>query len=303
LMGSLFGGKVPAILNALASFAGIKSASASSLLGMVGPLVMGVLGKKIAGSGLNVSGLVNLLQGEKSSILGALPGGMSAVMGLASNLGGGASQVETPTTGGTRWLLPLLLLLGLGGGIIYYMKNCTKPATPVVKVPEMPKVDTLAAKATEAIANFAKKLGSGFELKGNKDGIESQLVAFIEDAAKPVDKTTWFNFDRLLFQTGSAQIDIEKSKDQLTNMVEILKAFPKVKLKIGGYTDNVGNEAANMKLSGNRATAVLNYLVEQGIDKARLAAEGYGPQHPVADNATEEGRAQNRRVAVRVTEK
>jgi OmpA-OmpF porin, OOP family len=304
LMGTLFGGKVPAILNALASFAGIKSGSASSLLGMVGPLVMGVLGKKISGSGLNVSGLLNLLQGEKSSILGALPGGMSAVMGLASNLSGGSMpSVDTETSSGNRWLLPLLLLLGLGGGIIYYMKNCTKPAMPEVKVPEMPKVDTMAAKATEMATNFAKKLASGFELKGNKDGIESQLVAFIEDAAKPVDKTTWFNFDRLLFQTGSAQIDIEKSKDQLSNMVEILKAFPKVKLKIGGYTDNVGNEASNMKLSGNRATAVMNYLVEQGIDKARLAAEGYGPQHPVASNDTEEGRAQNRRVAVRVTEK
>ena len=130
-----------------------------------------------------------------------------------------------------------------------------------------------------------------------------RLVAFIEDAAKPVDKTTWFNFDRLLFETGSAKIDIEKSSDQLSNMVEILKAFPKVKLKIGGYTDNTGNEASNMKLSKARAEAVVAYLVEKSIDKTRLAAEGYGSQFPAGDNSTEAGRAQNRRIGVRVTEK
>ncbi len=314
LMGSLFGGKVPAILSALSSFAGIKSSSTSSLLGMVGPLVMGVLGKKINSEGLNLGGLLNLLGGEKSSILGALPGGMSSVMGLASGLGGGGSigggstpDVEAAT--GNRWLWPLLLLAGLGAGIVYYMKNCTaKPEMPKAEVPtvQVPSVDTMKAAAGQAAASalaYAKKLATGFELKGNKDGIESKLVAFIEDAAKPVDKTTWFNFDRLLFETGSAKIDMAKSADQLANMVEVLKAFPKVKLKIGGYTDNVGSEASNMKLSAARATAVVDYLISKGVDKARLAGEGYGPQHPVASNDTEEGRAQNRRIAVRVTEK
>ncbi len=310
LMGSLFGGKVPAILSALSSFSGIKSSSTSSLLGMVGPLVMGVLGKKIKSEGLNVGGLLNLLGGEKSSILGALPGGLSSVMGLASGLGGatGGSSHTTPdveAATGNRWLWPLLLLAGLGAGIVYYMKNCTaKPEMPKAAVPtvQVPSVDTMKAAAASALA-YAKKLATGFELKGNKDGIESKLVAFIEDATKPVDKTTWFNFDRLLFETGSAKIDMAKSTDQLANMVEVLKAFPKVKLKIGGYTDNVGNEASNMKLSAARATAVVDYLISKGVDKARLAGDGYGPQHPVASNDTEEGRAQNRRIAVRVTEK
>ena len=310
LMGNLFGGKVPAILNAVSSFAGIKSSSTSTLLGMVGPLVMGVLGKKINSDGLNLSGLLNLLKGEKSSIMNALPGGLGSIMGLASNFTGnmgGASVPEIETSTGNRWIWPLLLLAGLGAGIVYYMKNCTsKPEMPKAELPAMPSVDTMASKAAEMAASattYMKKLASGFELKGNKDGIESQLVAFIEDASKPVDKTTWFNFDRLLFETGSAKIDMATSADQLTNMVEVLKAFPKVKLKIGGYTDNVGKEASNMKLSAARAAAVVEYLTSKGIDKSRLVPEGYGSSNPVASNDTEEGRAQNRRIAVRVTEK
>lgn len=304
LLGQLFGNKMPGIINALSAFAGTKSGTVSSLLGMMGPVVMGVLGKKINSDGLNASGLAHLLHIEKNSILGALPGGLSAVMGLASGLNKPDHIDEVVPALGNRWLWPLLLLLGLGGAIVYYMKNCTtKPTMPETMTVPAVKIDTVAYPVTEAVSGFVKKLSSGFELKGNKDGIESQLVAFIEDAAKPVDKTTWFNFDRLLFETGSAKIDIEKSSDQLSNTVEILKAFPKVKLKIGGYTDNTGNEASNMKLSKARAEAVVAYLVEKSIDKTRLAAEGYGSQFPAGDNSTEAGRAQNRRIGVRVTEK
>lgn len=169
-----------------------------------------------------------------------------------------------------------------------------------------PTMETAPAAAPTAAApeatGFSKKLSSGFDVLGKLNGMEAGLVGFIE-SDKPVDKTTWFNFDRLTFKTGSAELDMDKSKEQLTNIHEVLKAFPKVKLKVGGYTDNTGDEAANMKLSQERATTVANALVGMGTDKARLEAEGYGPQHPVADNTTEEGRAQNRRIAVRVTSK
>jgi K(+)-stimulated pyrophosphate-energized sodium pump len=76
-----------------------------------------------------------------------------------------------------------------------------------------------------------------------------------------------------------------------------------VKLKVGGYTDNTGNEQANMALSQKRAEAVKTALVNMGVKADRLDAEGYGPQYPVATNDTEEGRAQNRRISVRVMAK
>ena len=86
-------------------------------------------------------------------------------------------------------------------------------------------------------------------------------------------------------------------------MVEILKAYPAVELKLGGYTDNVGDPAFNLKLSGDRAKSVMDEMIKMGIAKDRLESEGYGEQFPVASNDTEEGKAQNRRIAVRVTKK
>lgn len=149
---------------------------------------------------------------------------------------------------------------------------------------------------------FKTKLPNGVELNIPQFGIENKLLAFIQDSSKPVDSTTWFNFDRLLFDTGKATLQ-PSSEEQLNNIAEILKAYPNVHVKIGGYTDNTGDPAANKTLSEARAKTVMDALVSKGIDASRLASEGYGDQYPVGDNSTEEGRAQNRRIALRVTQK
>jgi OmpA-OmpF porin, OOP family len=74
-------------------------------------------------------------------------------------------------------------------------------------------------------------------------------------------------------------------------------------LRIGGYTDNQGDAAANLKLSQDRANNVMQQLVTMGVDPSRLDAKGYGEDHPVADNTTDAGRAMNRRISMRVTAK
>ena len=138
--------------------------------------------------------------------------------------------------------------------------------------------------------------------KSPQFGVENKLIAFLNDSSKPVDDAAWFNFDRLLFDTGSATLQ-PSSQEQLGNVANILKAYPNVHLKIGGYTDNSGDAGANMALSAARAKTVMDSLVSSGIDASRLSSEGYGDQFPVGDNTTEEGRAQNRRIAMRVTAK
>ena len=161
-----------------------------------------------------------------------------------------------------------------------------------------------ADNAADAVANFFKHtLPGGFEINASPDGVENALISFIGDDAG-VDKTSWFNFDALKFQTGKDQLDMEFSQKQLTNIVEILKAYPNVNIKLGGYTDSDGDDKFNLALSQRRANNIMKALVTAGIDATRLEAEGYGEAHPACPaNDTPECKAQNRRIAVRVTKK
>ena len=122
-----------------------------------------------------------------------------------------------------------------------------------------------------------------------ENGVESRLLSFIIGGTRVVKDTVWFNFDRLLFETGSSILTPE-SKEQVDNIAAILKAYPAVDIKLGGYTDNVGNPAENLKLSSDRANRVRTDLISRGIAADRLTAEGYGENHPVSDNLTPEGR-------------
>ena len=97
------------------------------------------------------------------------------------------------------------------------------------------------------------------------------------------------------FDTGKATLKPDAS-EVIAEIVAALKSKPQFKVKLEGHTDNVGSAAANKKLSDDRAKAVMAAIVVKGIDKARLSAEGFGQEKPVADNNTEAGRAKNRRV-------
>lgn len=99
------------------------------------------------------------------------------------------------------------------------------------------------------------------------------------------------------FETGKADIKAESQKiiEQIT---EMMKANPALKVSIEGHTDNVGTPASNKTLSESRAKAVVEALVAKGIERTRLTSKGWGQDKPVADNKTEEGRAQNRRVEI-----
>jgi OOP family OmpA-OmpF porin len=84
--------------------------------------------------------------------------------------------------------------------------------------------------------------------------------------------------------------------EYLKQIVSLLENFPTTKMKINGHTDNVGTEEYNVQLSKNRALAVYNYLISQGIKSERLSYAYFGTKYPVSSNDTEEGRRNNRRV-------
>jgi outer membrane protein OmpA-like peptidoglycan-associated protein len=122
-----------------------------------------------------------------------------------------------------------------------------------------------------------------------------KLQLGIEEAG--AGKTIVLN--KIYFQTGRADINTGTSAD-LLKLVQFLNDNPLTKLEIQGHTDNTGSLPLNMKLSQERANSIVNYLVKKNISSSRLQAKGYGPNLPVAGNITAEGRAQNRRVEMKV---
>jgi OOP family OmpA-OmpF porin len=101
------------------------------------------------------------------------------------------------------------------------------------------------------------------------------------------------------FDNDSAAIRAD-ARPILDEAVTTLKRYPQLRVEVAGHTDDRGADAYNLDLSQRRAQAVADYLVEMGIDAARLVAKGYGESAPVADNSTASGRADNRRVELRI---
>jgi outer membrane protein OmpA-like peptidoglycan-associated protein len=106
--------------------------------------------------------------------------------------------------------------------------------------------------------------------------------------------------DGILFNTGKTTLSTA-SRNALNEFAASLKANPGTDVTIYGHTDNTGSRQINEKLSLERANAVVNFLVGNGIERGRFTAEGLAYDQPVADNSTAEGRAQNRRVEIYIT--
>lgn len=107
--------------------------------------------------------------------------------------------------------------------------------------------------------------------------------------------------NNIFFETNSHTL-LPTSHAELNTVIELLQNNPSIKLLVEGHTDNVGNAEHNIKLSQQRAEAIVNYLTEKGIEPSRLQAKGYGFSKPIADNNTEEGRAMNRRTEIKIIE-
>ena len=155
---------------------------------------------------------------------------------------------------------------------------------------------------TGALTNL--QLPGGASIMGvGVNSTESLLFRFLSDPTKQVDTLDlsrgWYNFDRVFFETGKATLTPE-SMGQLRNVVTLMRAYPKARIKVGGYTDSTGTVKVNRMLSEARARTAWASLVEMGISPARIDARGYGPRYGIASNATEVGRAQNRRLSVKV---
>jgi outer membrane protein OmpA-like peptidoglycan-associated protein len=152
-----------------------------------------------------------------------------------------------------------------------------------------------AAKA-QAQAQAATK--SADDANAVREKLRSQLNSVL--ATSESARGLIVNMSDVLFDTGKYSLK-PNTQISLAKVSGILQAYPGLKLQVEGYTDSVGGEAFNQKLSENRADAVRDFLVTQGVQADNISATGYGMAKPVADNATAAGRAQNRRVQLVVS--
>lgn len=135
--------------------------------------------------------------------------------------------------------------------------------------------------------------------KAELERIEGAKVESVTDANNLQAIKVTFD-SGILFATGKSELNAS-SKAALLKFASTLKETPETDVTIYGHTDNKGSREVNMKLSNDRAQAVSNFLVANAIQKERLTTQGKAFDEPVADNATEAGRTQNRRVEVYIT--
>lgn len=155
-----------------------------------------------------------------------------------------------------------------------------------------------AGEKTALVDNVKSVLGNVFSINADKVTVAEQAATPAANAEEEAAEIADVNANKIdleiEFNTGSAEIR-QRYFRRLDAFAKHL-VESKRQGEIAGYTDNTGNAAANQQLSEQRATAVRNYLVSKGVEESALTAKGYGQENPVADNATAEGRAKNRRI-------
>lgn len=209
-----------------------------------------------------------------------------------------------------------ILTLLIGSSFLLTSCKCDKNA--VVQdsaATDTEQVDTsLATSRLDAEGNYIYDIGKNIEIAlpdGSKMNVgenssENKLFKMLSDENFQVsdDKTQgWVTLDRVYFSSGKAELS-DNSQAQISNIITLLKLFPTATVKVGGYTDNTGDAAVNKRVSTERAKTVADQIIAGGIDASRIESEGYGAEHFVCPaNDTDECKAQNRRVDIRITKK
>jgi outer membrane protein OmpA-like peptidoglycan-associated protein len=175
---------------------------------------------------------------------------------------------------------------------------------PLAATITVPEADSAVFRTEQASGVYRARLTPGtYSLVVESKGYLKQTAELVLEKERPQVKDFQLVGEGVAITLKGIYFDFDKatikpeSKPGLENAARILKENPTIKVEIQGHTDSVGSDEYNVTLSEKRAGAVVDYLVRNlGIDASRLTAKGYGEFQPVADNATEEDRALNRRV-------
>jgi outer membrane protein OmpA-like peptidoglycan-associated protein len=308
VLSTLFGNKETAIVNGISRSSGLTTpGSALTLLSMCAPVVMSFLTRKMRDGGLTINNLGNMLQRESGVIRNALPASINDVFwpdtATAAAPSGTVREDVSPVIAQTvrqershsSWL-PALALAIIGLGFLWFLTHARRPPVNVAVIPHGTANRIALPPAPTTTVNAVCTVPADMNLPAG--GVAARMLAYVQNPGNRSASPTWFNADQLQFDTAKTGL---RSDAQLANIAAVMKACPNTHLTIAGYTDNVGNENANQQLSTNRANSVASRLVGDGVSRDRITCEGYGEKDPIADNDTENGRAQNRRVAMQLT--
>jgi len=331
---TIYPGRLREATNTVAEDSKIKKLTSSKMAKISAPLMLSVLGKHVQDNNLSVDGLKSLLNGQKGAVKSALSDKFFDQAELSA-FGWTKKEVvkeepkpkkvkkEKPVkvkkekvvaepvvveegkaaTGGMglfKWLLPLLLILGLiwllatrgCGGVDNVAQRVPDHVPGTAAVKEVVKETAAATTSVFGKVNDAA-MGLLRDIKFAAGSAGEQMMNFISDDTG----NGRFRFNNLNFASGSAPIAGESGLE-VDNLSSILKAYEDIKVKIEGYTDSRGNADSNQVLSQQRAEAVRARLIAAGIPDSRISTEGFGAANPVATNDTPEGRAENRRIEV-----
>lgn len=292
LLASLFGSEEGTVVNGLSRESGMGTGVISTLMATLAPMAMSFIGRKVRDGGLSMTEIGNMLRHESGTIRNMLPAGLRDMFWATEETTRVSPVVAQAVTRERRsnWL-PVIALAALGLGLIWLLSHGhRKPVSEVTPVPSGQASRTAPAPQNPANVNIPEGT------------TESRLLAFVQDPNTKAQDSPWFILDQVNFDTASATLR-PSSQAELDHLAAILTNHRNVRLEVAGFTDNVGSAGSNMQLSRDRANTVRTELINKGVSADSLTTGAYGAQHPVATNETPEGRAQNRRVAVRVVQK
>ncbi len=323
---------IPSIPNGMAKILGLGSLTllGNKIISGASNLATGVAdgaAGAVSGAADAAAGAVSgVAKGASNALGGVADGAADAVSDVAkgaSNVVGGVADGAADLTKGAvkttssflSWLLPLLLVIGGVLLLIAVWRSCgdKDKGDAATSGDNIENVDSTSTDSSATDANAGEKvatqvtLPSGATIDAFKGGIEDQMVNFLnsddyKNATEEELKEKWFNFDEVNFIFGSNSELTPESEKQISNVIAIMKEYPEAKIKLGAYTDKVGDDANNKALSQKRADYLAKRLGDAGIAGQITGAEGYGEKYAkVAEDASDEERAADRHMSLRFT--
>ncbi len=334
ILKEIMGDRATGIAHLVGAHAGISNSSAFSLLTFLAPFSISVLDKFARDNNISEISLATQLNNQKYKVLAALPAGIGPIAGMLGfqvpeSISAAAAELphsrydssivsETTVEEESKVmkiLLPLFLGILLVVLAVYFFKGWrfdnkfdkvtskdTIQPVPVLFTGHHPVVNAEPLYTGPPMTIL--ELPNGTVMKVMKDDFEEKLVNFLQSDYTGLGndslKNIWFDINNLRFNNSSGEL-IYSSQRPLVNLISILTAFPAARIKIGVHTDKAGNESDNLKFSASEAKSVQAVLINAGLRKQVMGADGYGSAFAkFPATAPETNRMKDRRVSVSV---